>query len=79
MKKTFLYLFVLCGSASITYGQTSYIENQSASAQNANAWITGKFAAGFMQTFRGTSSGTTGASHHDFFGGSATPAATNMR
>lgn len=47
--------------------------------QNATAWVSGKFTSSFVQTFRGTSGSTNGVSHHDFFGGTATPAGANAR
>ncbi|TWF44324.1 hypothetical protein FHW36_101244 [Chitinophaga polysaccharea] len=56
---------------------TVYIKNQLLAPQSANAWISGKFTSGFMQTFQGTSTG--GTRHHDFFGGTSTPAGANLR
>ncbi|NLU94423.1 hypothetical protein [Chitinophaga sp. Ak27] len=78
MRKKLLSLLI-SGTIPFTLSaqDTAYIKNQALSAQNANAWISGKFTSGFMQTFQGTSTG--GTRHYDFFGGSATPAGANLR
>lgn len=77
MKRKLLSLFVACCSVATAFGQDPYINNQLTAAQPANAWITGKFTSSFIQTFTGTS--TNGNRHHDFFGGTATPAGANLR
>lgn len=77
MKRKLLFLFVMCCSITTAFSQDPYINNQLTAAQSANAWINGKFTSSFMQTFNGTS--INGNRHHDFFGGTATPAGANLR
>ncbi len=77
MKRKFFSLFVMCCCATTVFSQDPYINNQSTAAQTANAWINGKFTSSFIQTFTGTS--VNGNRHHDFFGGTATPAGANLR
>jgi hypothetical protein len=77
MKRKLLFLLVICCATATAFSQDPYINNQLTAAQSANAWINGKFTSSFMQTFSGTS--TNGSRHHDFFGGTATPAGTNLR
>ncbi|RFS23933.1 hypothetical protein DVR12_08605 [Chitinophaga silvatica] len=79
MKIKYLYFaWLLCSISLPVFSQDSaYIFNQGNAAQNAQAWINGKFTSSYLQTFRGTSAA--GTRHHDFFGGTATSAGGNLR
>ena len=82
MKKIAYYFILFFCSVHTVFAQnpdTGYIRNQATVMQNATAWVSGKFTSSFVQTFRGTSGSTNGVSHHDFFGGAATPAGANAR
>jgi hypothetical protein len=78
MKRALIFLLILCGTCFTVFSQdTPYIKNQTVSAQNASAWISGRFASSYLQTFQGTSTG--GSHHHKLFAGTNTPAEVNLR
>lgn len=79
MKRKFIYLFLLCCSAFSAFSQdTPYIAKQGATAQNASAWINGRFTSHLLQTYQNAAAST--VLHYNMMGGSNdSPAGGNLR